>query len=378
MSKLMRVVTSRVFWIVALMVFGTLQAQGLVPWASPNDMMPLLLGVVTGTGIIPSGAVATELTAVTRRAFVPKLVVQLYNASPFIAGLFANSQPAYGGVSSVSVPVQGAAFVSGNWSGYDGSFNQPSQQQGALLTEQNLKLFIVPIPFLGMEGVVQMDHAVIPLIEARMNDATNVTMDTMSTALYNNTTNLQAFMGLPGAIDDGTNLVTYGNLSRTTNTWWQSKVYNASNVNPTRQNVLQYIAGVTKNCGEIPSFGIMGLGTWTLLAQDFVGQEQYMITPGSGFDTDANQPRSGFRALMVGGVPIYGDPYCPEGLLYLVNSNYMNLYVHVAASFSFTGFESTLSNWQLGYVGALVTIAELVNVKPKSMGRVGSYNSLTL
>jgi len=61
-----------------------------------------------------------------------------------------------------------------------------------------------------------------------------------------------------------------------------------------------------------------------------------------------------------------------------VNSNYINLYVHTQASFAFTGFESTLSNWQLGYVGALVTIAELVNVKPKSMGRVSGYNSLTL
>ena len=31
----------------------------------------------------------------------------------------------------------------------------------------------------------------------------------MATALYNNTSNLQAFIGLPGAIDDGTNMQTY-------------------------------------------------------------------------------------------------------------------------------------------------------------------------
>ena len=81
---------------------------------------------------------------------------------------------------------------------------------------------------------------------------------------------------------------------------------------------------------------------------------------------------------MVAGVPIYPDPYCPEGLLYLPNSNYMSLYIHEQASFAFTGFESTLSNWQLGYVGALVTIAELVVTKPKAMTRVGGLNSLTL
>ena len=333
---------------------------------------------VLGSGVIPSGNIATELTAVTRRAFVPKLVVQLYNSTPLLAALIANSQPATGGVSSVSVPVQGASFVNGQWSDYSGSFAQPSVQQGAFLSEFNLKLMITPIPFLGMEGAVQLDHSVIPLIEARMNDATNVTCDLMSTALYNNTTNQQAFIGLPGAIDDGTNLVTYGNVNRTSNTWWKSKVYNAGNANPTRQNVLQYISGTVKNGAEVPTFGICGFGTWTLLAQDFVGQESYVITSDKSFSSDPDGPRSGFRALMVAGVPIYADPYCPEGTLYLMNSNYASLYIHEQASFSFTGFESTLSNFQLGYVGALVTIAELVVTKPKSMTRVGSFASLAI
>jgi hypothetical protein len=335
---------------------------------------------VLGSGIIPSGSIANELTYVTRRAFVPKLVVQLYNSTPLLAALIGNSQSAVGGVSSVSVPVQGASFVNGQWSDYSGAFSQPAVQQGAYLSEFNLKLMITPIPFLGMEGIVQLDHSVIPLIEARMNDATNVTMDLMSTALYNNYTNQQQFIGLPGAIDDGTNLVTYGNISRTANTWWKSKVYSAGSVNPTRQNVLQYISGTVKNGAELPTFAVCGFGTWTLLAQDFVGQETYMIDANkpSGFAFDSNGPSTAFRALMVAGIPVFPDPYCPEGVMYFVNSNYANLYIHEQASFAFTGFESTLSNWQLGYVGALVNVAELVVTKPKAMTRVSGFNSLTI
>lgn len=332
-----------------------------------------------GTGIVPSGSIAAELTAVTRRAFVPKLVVQLYNSTPLLAALLSNSQGASGGVSAVSVPVQGGSYVQGQWTDYSGSFNQPAALQGAFLSEFNLKALIVPVPFLGMEAAVQLDYAVIPLIDARMNDATNVSCDIMATALYNNTTNLQAFIGLPGAIDDGTNLVTYGNINRNTSPYWKSKVYAAGTVNPTRQNVLQYIIGVIKSAAEKPTFGLMGMGTWALLAQDFVGQEVYQVTPGASFDgSDADGPRSAFTALMVAGVPIYPDPYCPEGIMYLPNSNYMSLYIHEQASFAFTGFESTLSNWQLGYVGALLTIAELVVTKPKAMGRVSGYNSITL
>jgi len=333
-----------------------------------------------GGGILPATGSTqyTELTYVTRRAFIPKLVVQLYNSTPLLAALIANSQQASGGVSSVTVPVQGAQFVNAQWSDYSGSFAQPSVQQGAFNAEYNLKLMITPVPFLGMEGVAQQDAAIIPLVEARMNDATNVMMDAMATALYNNYTNTQQFIGLPVAIDDGTNLTTYGNINRNTYTWWKSKVYNAGNVNPTRQNVLQYISGTVKNGAEVPSFGVCGFGTWTLLAQDFVGQEQYVITPGSGFDADSNGPQAAFRALMVAGVPIYPDPYCPEGTVYFVNTNYLNLYIHEQGSFVFTGFESTLPNWQIGYVGAVLMIAEMVSTKPKSMTRVGSYNSLSL
>jgi len=330
-----------------------------------------------GGGILPATGSSqfTELTYVTRRAFIPKLVVQLYNSTPLMAALIANSQQASGGVSSVTVPVQGAQFVNAQWSDYSGSFAQPSVQQGAYNAEYDLKLMISPVPFLGMEGAVQQDAAIIPLIEARMNDATNVMMDAMATALYNNTTNTQQFIGLPAAVSASG---TYGNINRSTYSWWQSKSYDAGSKNPTRQNILQYISGTVKNGAEMPSFGVCGFGTWTLLAQDFVGQEQYVITPGSGFDGDNNGPQAAFRALMVAGVPIYPDPYCPEGTVYFLNTNYLSLYIHEQGSFVFTGFESTLPNWQIGYVGAVLMIAELVNVKPKAMTVVSNYNYLSL
>jgi hypothetical protein len=333
-----------------------------------------------GGGILPASGSNqfNELTYVTRRAFIPKLVVQIYNSTPLMAALIANSQTASGGVSSVTVPVQGSQFVNAQWSDYSGSFAQPSVQQGAYQAEFNLKLLVSPVPFLGMEGAVQQDYAIIPLIEARMNDATNVMMEAMATSLYTNTTDAQQFIGLSAAIDDGTGTATYGNIDRSTQTWWKSKQYAAGSVNPTRQNVLQYISGTVKNGAEVPTFGVCGFGTWTLLAQDYVGQENYMITPGGGFDGDANGPQAAFRALMVAGVPIYPDPFCPEGTLYFLNSNYLSLYIHEQASFAFTGFESTLPNFQIGYVGAVLMIAELVNTKPKAMTKITGYNSISL
>jgi hypothetical protein len=323
-----------------------------------------------GSGIIPAnGAIAAELSSVVRRAFMPRVYVQLWKSAPLMAALLSSAQVATGGLSPITAPLQGAPMVSGQWVDYSGSFQQPGVQPGIQNAEFNLKAFVSTIPFLGMEGLVQLDYSVVPLIEARMNDSTNVTIDTFATSLFNNVSNSQQLIGLPAAIDDGTFAATYGGVSRTTNTFWKSTyVHNGGTTTPTRNLMLQYISQVSKTTGEMPTIGIMGFGTWTLLAQDFTSQERYNITPGSAFGAD-NKAQSLFRALDVAGVPFYADPYCPEGTLYLINTNYLSLFLHERAAFSFTGFESTLPNNQLGYIGAILSLLELVDVKCKAHGK---------
>jgi len=322
-----------------------------------------------GTGIVPASApYGAELAAVTRRAYVPSMVVQIYQSSPVLAALLSQAQSCSGGVSSVSVPIQGAPMTTSQWTGYAGNFNTPTQQQGAYLAEFNVKALITPVTFLGMEGALQLNHAVVPLLEARMNDAGNNGAAALQNALYNNGTNTQQLIGFPGAIDDGTTASTYGGQPRA-NTWWQSKQYNAAAA-PTRSLVMHYIVGVQKYGSESPTMGVMGPGTWAKLADDFIGIESYQIQPGKGFDSDGDRPRSAFRALDIGGVPIYVDLGCPEGTLYLLNKNYLNLYIHDMANFSFSGFESLLSSSVLGYVGVVLTLLELVCTKPTTQAAV--------
>ena len=337
-----------------------------------------------GVGIIPSsGSVASELTATVRRACLETLIVQIYVASPLIAALLQTALTASGGLSPVTAPVQGNSMVAGQWLGYDGAFNQPTIIPGVQNAEFNLKAFTTAIPFLGFEGLVQLDYDIVPLIEARMNDATNVTIDTFANSLYQNTNNQTQLLGLPAAVDDGTVGATYGGIARsTTNTtgtaWWKStNVTNAAAaVTPTRNIIMQYISQVTKKTGQMPSFGIMGLGTWTLLTQDFTGNERFLVEPGGNYGERI--VKSLFQALMVAGVPIYADPKCPEGVLYLLNSDYLSLYIHEKAGFQFTGFESMLSNGQFGYIGAILTLLELVNVKPQAHGKFSNLNFLAI
>ena len=332
--------------------------------------MPLL-----GTGIVPSGAVGTELTAVTRRAFVPKLIVNVaYNSTPTLSAALANAQTCSGGIASITVPIQGTAMTTAQATDYTGAFSQPSSQTGITAGEYNLRAVVVPIGFQGMEGLVQLDAAVIPLIEARMNDSGSQIADYLSTQLLTNAT--AASVNIDGFPLIASTTTVYGNIDPASNSWWVAGVRAETTTTPTRNSVLTDIVSAAKtNNGEAPNMGIMGPGTWAQLARDFTSQEQYQITPDKSFDQSTAGARALFTALMVGGVPIYFDLGMTEGQLLLFNTKYASFYIHQAAAFAFTGFASTLPNFQLGYVGALVAVLEFVVVKRKSVTLCTGYST---
>lgn len=310
---------------------------------------------------------------------MPRVYVQIWKSAPMTACLLSTAQVATGGLSPITAPLQGTPMVQGQWVDYSGSFNQPGVQPGIQNAEFNLKAYTTPIPFLGMEGLVQVDYSVVPLIDARLNDATNVTIDAFATTLYGNVGNTQQMIGLPAAIDDGTFANTYGGISRATQNFWKATyVHNGSPVTPIRNLILQYIAQVTKVTGEMPNIAICGFGTWTLLAQDFTPNERYNIRPGTDLTSADFVGHSSFQALDIAGVPVYADPYCPEGVLYVINTKYLTLFLHERAAFSFTGFESTLPNNQFGYIAAILTLLELVNVKCRAHGKFDNLSFLNI
>lgn len=338
--------------------------------------------IVLGTGNAPpAGAIGNEIAAMTRRSYIPAVIVQVGQATPILAALLSNAQPASGGLSSISVDVQANAMVTPQATDYFGSFAQPTITPGVVPAEWNLCATVCPIGFLGFEGLYQLDAAIVPRIEVVMNDVGNQTATFLNTDLFTNTTYGTTHMdGLP-LIRATTGL--YGNINRSTggNEYWKGNTLAdpGGTPLPTRKLVAALINKATyANGGEMPNVGFCGLGTWTALQQDFIGVEVYQITPAASFDKVTQGARSGFTALMVNGVPIYADPTMAEGAFYFANTRYMSLYIHEAAAFAFTGFASMLPVRQIGYIGAMILIHQLVNVKPKSLTFQAGYSYIDM
>jgi hypothetical protein len=326
-----------------------------------------------------------ELVAVTRRAFIPKVIVQLYRATPMLSALLSNAEPITGGVSPITVPVQGAAMVTTSTTGYDGSFTAPTIQNGLQNAEFNLCAMVTPIPFYVMEGLSQQDAAIVPIMEARMNDAGNSMTDYLSYALLAGTTPLGAALTALDIWSLSDILSTtnpargnFGGLSRTTNAFWQATVRTITSITGntawTRNNVQAGIVAATRGgSGEMPSFGLVGPGSWLALSQDFIGSERYNITPERSFSESEDGARAAFTALSVAGVPIYMDLGQTENQLDLYNMSYLGFKIHQDAAFAVAGPESLLPNFQLGYIMVLVTLLQVICTKPAAQTRITGF-----
>ncbi len=335
-----------------------------------------------GLGVAPaSGSLYSELSAVTRRAFVPRLFVQIYFGSPTLFYMTGNAQKASGGLNQVTIPLQGNSMVQGQWTGWGGGFNSPSVTPGIQNAQFNLAYWVVPVPLPFGETIIQASEREISLLKARMNDVYAVTRQNMATLLFsNNGSNPLYPDSFQNAFDDGTNFPTYGGISRTTagNSNFQGQYINATSYNTaygtlspasvgfTRTTMSTLLAQVTDRAGgEAPTFVVMAPGDYARLNEDFIGTEQIYKTPGQMWDMDTGA-RTSFPNLTVSGIPIFCDHFCPTGSVFGVNTKYTSMYLSEDAAFDFSGFYSLVPLGQMGQQGVVVVGYDVLTAKSKS------------
>jgi hypothetical protein len=121
--------------------------------------------------------------------------------------------------------------------------------------------------------------------------------------------------------------------------------------------------------GEAPDYAVMNPANWATLMSDFMGLEMYTTRPRSIYDKD-DVVNAGFRAIRVLDTPIFPDPFCPLGSMFVVNSRYTGLYLSEYAPMNFSGFESQIPVGQIADIGVLISVGDLVCTKPSSGAQV--------
>jgi hypothetical protein len=127
--------------------------------------------------------------------------------------------------------------------------------------------------------------------------------------------------------------------------------------------LLQYVTDQAG--GEAPTFVVMSPGDYATLNKDFIGIEQINPPPGSQFGMDT-AVRSSFPNLIVSGIPIFADHFCPKGNIFGVNVKYTSMYLSEDAAFDFSGFYSLVPLGQIGQQGVVVVGYDVITAKPSA------------
>ncbi len=337
---------------------------------------------IPGTGVAPGpGALYNELNAVVRRAFVRRLFVQMYFASPSLFYLWGNSQRAAGGLNQVTIPMQGNSMVQGGFTGYGAGFPSPVVTPGIQNGQWNLAYWVVPIPLPFGETIIQATEREISLLKARMNDAYAVTRQRIAGLLFSlNSANPLYPNSFMDAFDNGTNSPTYGGINRNAagNSAFKGQYINAGTGStwdiqfttstlgfnrPAMAAVLNYITDQAG--GEAPTFVAMAPGDFAVLNTNFIGTENAFVTPGRAYTADT-PIRSSFPNLNVSGIPIFQDHFCPKGNWFACNTKYTSMYISEDAAMDFSGFYSLVPLNQIGQQGVLVLGYNLLSAKSSS------------
>ena len=335
-----------------------------------------------GIGVAPAqGAIYNELTYTTRRAFVRKLFVQLYFASPSLFYLWGNAQKAAGGLNQITIPMQGQSMVQGSFTGYGGGFNSPVVTPGVQNGQWNLAYWVVPIPLPFGETILQATDREISLLKARMNDAYAVSRQNIARLLYTNNSSQPLYPNsFVDAFDNGTNVPTYGGINRTAagNSNFQGQYINAgsgstwdttfstSSLGWNRKAMSSLLTKITDTAGgEAPTFGVMNPADFATTNNDFVGIEQAFVTPGRAYTADT-PIRSSFPNLNISGIPIFADHFVPVGNMFFPNVKYSNIYISEDAAMDFSGFYSLVPLGQIGQQGIVVLGYNFVSAKSSS------------
>ena len=338
-----------------------------------------------GIGVAPAaGSLYNELASATRRAFVPRLFVQIYFGSPCLFYMTGNAQRAAGGLNQITVPAQGQSMVQGQFTGYGGGFNSPVITPGIQNLQFNLAYWVVPIPLPFGETIIQATDREISILKARMNDVYAVTRQNMARLMFtNNSGNPLLPDSFLNAFNDGSVFPTYGGVNRLNagNSAFKGQYINLNSgtfslgtVGFTRKSMSTLLSYVTDQAGgEAPTYVVMNPGDYATLNNDFIGIEQINPPPGSQFTMDT-AVRSSFPNLFVSGVPIFADHFCPQGTIVGPNVKYTSMYLSEDAAFDFSGFYSLVPLGQIGQQGVVVVGYDIVTAKPSS-GFIG-YNLL--
>ena len=279
------------------------------------------------------------ITSISRRFILPRLTDNIYGGNLMFFRLTTKNKKMLQGGYQIEAPLVYSEFAAGGaYSGYDLLDISPTDniKNGAWAWKQ----YYVPVTLSGLD-LIRSDspEAVANWLSFYFEAAQTQMAENLGDGTWSDaTTNTNRIDGLQGAIDDGGVAATYAGLTRASNTWWNAQ--DDSSTTTLSLTAMQSLWGNCTSGGRHP----------TLLVGTQANYNRYWVlsTAGQTFPTnpsgqDEQLAQNGFTNLLFNGTPFCVDPHVPANHIFMINEDYMYLYVNTKADFSMEEFRQPVN-----------------------------------
>jgi len=264
-----------------------------------------------------------QLTAITEKKFLPKLVDNVFNSNALLMKLKAKEQLQSGG-DKIVAPLGYAEVAASDW--YQGAETLSTTDNEVITAaEYDWKQLYANISITRRDELRNSgDAAIINFVKSKVMIAEKTIRNKLSTGLYNDGTDAKQIQGLKLAVSASN---TVGGISQSTYSWW------ASNLDSTTTTLtLAAMQGLYGDCGEGSEYPEIVVGD-----QDMFDRYYALLQPQQRFAAD-DMAKGGFKSLQFNGIPVVVDAAADAGYMYMLNLDYMYLAPHKDENFRLEPF----------------------------------------
>jgi len=308
----------------------------------------------------------TSVDALTRDLIIPKVFDQIFNANPVFFLLDSKGVKERGG-RKIKVPVRYAMTgATGSYRGFD--LLSTTKNEKFADPELDWKQAYSMVIISGLEEIINDGaQAVVDLLTQETETAKLSLQEELGSALYGDGTGNDSkdIDGFKAAIDDGTNVATYGGITRSASvhTWWRS-IYTSWAATPVSLKAWQAAFGTVTDGGQAP--------THVFTSQDIYDKNYEIVIPSQRLQDDG-LANAGFENIKINGKTFVVDSHCAATDAWVVNINFLSLYVAQGRNFLFKGFQEPVN--QDARMGKILWAGNLVNMSPRRHARIHTINT---
>lgn len=265
-----------------------------------------------------------ELTALTRDAYIPYLVDQVFTATPLFARLKAKNQIVLDSGLTIRQPFVSDKLVSGSYS-YMDTFDISYKKTNDYLQFDWKGSWVNLTLDNWSQALNEGTEGIASLVESKMQNLELTLVDMLDSWVCADPSDTKAFDGLWNGIDDGNTYATYGGITRTAgftygavgNESLNSYVDTAGGlITPDR---LRRAMGQATVGNKMPDLILTTQKIYDQLWARIITQWRTLSSK------HADLVSYGFTGIEFDGAAVMVDTHVPSGFMYGINTNYVKL-----------------------------------------------------